>query len=127
MEPNKTLVHWDDPRAMVVAVMEIGRRGMGRSSTARAVAALFGLALAMVVGGCSPGASGGGTDGSMPGGGGGDGSISVDGGPATAARPGREIVSGGGRVRAGTLSMDLQLGHWTSQRKMTAGTRTLEG
>ena len=43
-------------------------------------------------------------------------------GSATAVQPGKEIVAGGGRVTAGTITMDVQIGHGILPRKSTAGT-----
>jgi hypothetical protein len=46
-------------------------------------------------------------------------------GSAFAANPGKEIVAGGGRVTAGTITMDVQVGHGILPRKSTAGTITI--
>ena len=54
------------------------------------------------------------------GGGGGDGGT-------TAARNAREIVSGGGRVSGGNVTVDVQLGHPVPQQPVTGGNVKLEG
>ena len=46
-------------------------------------------------------------------------------GSATLPNPGKEIVAGGGRVKAGTITMDVQVGHGILPRKSTAGTITI--
>ena len=46
-------------------------------------------------------------------------------GSATAVQPGKEIVAGGGRVKAGTITMDVQIGHGILPRASTAGTTTI--
>ncbi|HUQ05381.1 MAG TPA: hypothetical protein VM261_22920 [Kofleriaceae bacterium] len=46
---------------------------------------------------------------------------------APAARPGREVVSSGGRIRAGSITMDVEIGHPVEQSKATAGSITLRG
>ena len=57
----------------------------------------------------------------------------VDGGPprvdldAGVPRPGAEVVSAGGRIRSGSVTMDVEIGHWVDQGRATAGTRALEG
>ena len=59
-----------------------------------------------------------------------------DGGPDDAAptapdarppRPGAEVVSTSGRVRAGTRTMDVSIGHPVDQSSIRAGGRKLEG
>jgi len=60
-----------------------------------------------------------------------DASIGADGGVdaagATPARPGAEVVTAAGRIKAGAITMDVELGHPYDQRAVTAGTRTLRG
>lgn len=46
---------------------------------------------------------------------------------AAPVRPGREIVSAGGRLRQGTITMDVELGHPVDQSKATAGSVELRG
>jgi hypothetical protein len=48
-------------------------------------------------------------------------------GSAVAAQPGKEIVAGAGRVTAGTITIDVQIGHGILPRKSTAGTFTISG
>lgn len=48
-------------------------------------------------------------------------------GSAVAAQPGKEIVAGAGRVRAGTITIDVEIGHGILPRKSTAGTYTISG
>jgi hypothetical protein len=48
-------------------------------------------------------------------------------GSAVAAQPGKEIVAGAGRVTAGTITIDVQIGHGILPRKSTAGTYTISG
>jgi hypothetical protein len=43
------------------------------------------------------------------------------------ARSQREIVSGGGRLTGGTMTMDVQIGHPVSQGQSSGGTQTIEG
>jgi hypothetical protein len=38
-----------------------------------------------------------------------------------------EIVSGGGRLHAGTKTIDVEIGHGVLVRKSTAGTKTITG
>lgn len=52
---------------------------------------------------------------------------SIDAAIAQAPRPGREVVSAGGRLRAGTVTMDAELGHWVDQSELAAGTRRMVG
>jgi hypothetical protein len=49
-----------------------------------------------------------------------------DAGP-TAARTQREIVSGGGHLTGGTMTLDVQIGHPVGQGPATGGTQTIEG
>jgi hypothetical protein len=44
-----------------------------------------------------------------------------------APRPGAEIVSAAGRVGAGSITMDVEIGHWLEPRTATAGSRRLVG
>src|SRR5687767_13803521 len=46
---------------------------------------------------------------------------------AQAPRPGAELVSTGGQVRAGSVTMDVELGHWVEQSEVSVGTRRLVG
>lgn len=46
---------------------------------------------------------------------------------AIPAYPSREIMSAGGRVTGGTMTMDVQLGHPIDQRKATSGSTAVEG
>jgi len=46
---------------------------------------------------------------------------------AAPVRPGREIVSTGGRLRAGAITMDVEIGHPVEQSKATAGSVQLRG
>jgi hypothetical protein len=46
-------------------------------------------------------------------------------GSALAPNPGKSIVAGGGRVSAGTITMDVQIGYGILPRKSTAGTFTI--
>ena len=46
-------------------------------------------------------------------------------GSAVAANPGKEIVAGAGRVTAGTITMDVEVGHGILPRRSTAGTITI--
>jgi hypothetical protein len=46
---------------------------------------------------------------------------------ARPARPGAEVVSTSGRVRAGARTMDVSIGHPVDQSSTRAGGRTLEG
>ena len=48
-------------------------------------------------------------------------------GSAVAAQPGKEIVAGAGRVTAGTITIDVEIGHGILPRKSTAGTYTISG
>ncbi len=52
----------------------------------------------------------------------------VDAAPdAAPVRSGREVVSAGGRLRRGTITMDVELGHPVEQSKATAGSVELRG
>jgi hypothetical protein len=42
-------------------------------------------------------------------------------------RPGRDIVSTGGRIRGGTVTMDVEIGLPVDQSEATNGTRRLRG
>lgn len=44
-----------------------------------------------------------------------------------AARTQVDMVSGGGRVHAGTMTIDVELGHGVLVRKSTAGSKTISG
>ena len=46
---------------------------------------------------------------------------------AAPVRPGREVVSTGGRLRAGAITMDVEIGHPVDQSKATAGSVQLRG
>ena len=48
-------------------------------------------------------------------------------GSAVAAQPGKEIVAGAGRVKAGTITIDVEIGHGILPRTSTAGTYTISG
>jgi hypothetical protein len=48
-------------------------------------------------------------------------------GSAAAFQPGKEIVAGAGRVTAGTITIDVEIGHGILPRKSTAGTITVNG
>ncbi len=48
-------------------------------------------------------------------------------GSAVAAQPGKEIVAGAGRVTAGTITIDVEIGHGVLPRKSSAGTITISG
>lgn len=50
-----------------------------------------------------------------------------DGGTAMAPKPAREVVSGGGRLTGGSMTMDVQVGHPYGQQKISGGTTTVEG
>jgi hypothetical protein len=54
-----------------------------------------------------------------------DSPVATDGG--VAARSQREIVSGAGRAKAGTITIDVEVGHGIAVRKSTAGGKTIEG
>jgi hypothetical protein len=56
-----------------------------------------------------------------------DGDASPDASAAAAPRPGRDIVSAGGRIRGGTVTMDVELGLPVDQSEATNGTRRLRG
>jgi hypothetical protein len=45
----------------------------------------------------------------------------------TAAREARELVSGGGRVTGGNMTMDVQFGHPVRQAPATGGSIQIEG
>jgi hypothetical protein len=51
----------------------------------------------------------------------------VDAPVAAAPPPGAEVVSAGGTVRSGPMSMDVEIGHFVDQAKVSSGTRTIEG
>ncbi len=51
----------------------------------------------------------------------------VDAPVAAAPHPGAEVVSAGGTVRSGPVSMDVEIGHFVDQAKVSSGTRTFEG
>jgi hypothetical protein len=51
----------------------------------------------------------------------------VDGAVAQGFRPGAELVVAGGRVRAGTRAIEVEIGHAIDQGEITAGTRRLRG
>lgn len=57
---------------------------------------------------------------------GGPGGGGSDAGSAT-ARTQVDVVSGGGRVHAGTTTIDVEIGHGVLVRKSTAGTKTIAG
>ena len=42
-------------------------------------------------------------------------------------RPAREVVTSGGRLRGGTYTFDVQIGHGVTQGKATAGSTRIEG
>jgi hypothetical protein len=46
---------------------------------------------------------------------------------APAVRPGREVVSASGRIRAGAITMDVEIGLPVDQSKATAGSIELRG
>jgi hypothetical protein len=46
---------------------------------------------------------------------------------AAPVRPGREVVSAGGRLRAGAIVMDVEIGHPIEQSKAAAGGIQLRG
>jgi hypothetical protein len=56
----------------------------------------------------------------------GDITVIPDAAPA-AALPASEVVAGGGRVRNGTMTMDVEIGHGMSQQRTTGGTKSMEG
>jgi hypothetical protein len=43
------------------------------------------------------------------------------------ATPGQELVSGAGRIRGGGIVMEVQIGHFVTQRETTDGTRRIHG
>jgi hypothetical protein len=45
----------------------------------------------------------------------------------TPPRPGRDIVSAGGRIRGGTVTMDVEIGFPVDQSESTNGTRRMRG
>ncbi|HVK84453.1 MAG TPA: hypothetical protein VM513_10125 [Kofleriaceae bacterium] len=45
----------------------------------------------------------------------------------SSAYPARELMSAGGRVTGGSLTVDVQLGHPIEQRAAGSGTKTFEG
>jgi hypothetical protein len=49
-----------------------------------------------------------------------DGSVAV-------ARDQREVIAGAGRVKAGSITIDVEVGHGIAVKKSTAGTKTIEG
>lgn len=49
----------------------------------------------------------------------------LDAGPA--ARTALDVVSAGGRVAGGTLTLDVEIGHAVDQQKATGGTLSIEG
>ena len=51
----------------------------------------------------------------------------VDAPPAAQPRPGRDIVSAGGRLRGGTVTMDVEIGLPVDQSEATNGTRRMRG
>jgi hypothetical protein len=53
------------------------------------------------------------------------GTLNPDGGKALP--PLRELVSAGGRMTGGTLTLDVQLGHPTPRTRMSGGTLSLTG
>ena len=55
------------------------------------------------------------------------GSDSGSGSAVVGAQPGKEIVAGAGRVTAGTITIDVQVGHGILPRKSTAGTYSILG
>ncbi|HTM22037.1 MAG TPA: hypothetical protein VL172_16055 [Kofleriaceae bacterium] len=46
---------------------------------------------------------------------------------APAPTPGAEVVSAGGTVRSGTVTMDVEIGHWVDQARAQSGPRSVEG
>ena len=92
------------------------------------------LSVCLAAAGCASSSMGGGDDARRA-----DAAGTVDAGaidaapPADAApdaasvRPGREIVSTGGRLRGGAITMDVELGHPVEQSKATAGSVELRG
>jgi hypothetical protein len=46
---------------------------------------------------------------------------------AAAARSQRDVVNGAGRVHAGSITIDVEVGHGIPVKKSTAGTRTFDG
>jgi hypothetical protein len=57
-----------------------------------------------------------------------DGGVDVDAPPAVAPpRPGQDIVSAGGRMSAGTVTMDVEIGLPVDQSEATNGTRKMRG
>lgn len=80
------------------------------------------VALALALGGC-----GGGdvelVDASSPDAGGApDGAV-----PASAPKPGQEIVSGAARIGGGGMQVDVQIGHAFGQQEMSGGSFVVEG
>jgi hypothetical protein len=67
------------------------------------------------------------SDDARPGDDGGAIDASIDGAIAATPRSGAELVSAAGRVRGGTVTMDVELGHWVEQGTATAGSRRLVG
>ncbi len=76
-------------------------------------------------GGNAGGGAGGGSGGGDGGAGGGTGGGSAGDGGVLAGL--RELVSAGGRMTGGTLTVDVQVGHPTVRTKMTGGTLSVEG
>jgi hypothetical protein len=88
---------------------------------------LFWLSVVLVLGSACGGESSSPPDAAAIDGGGGADASSTDAGPPAGAREAREIVSGGGRVTGGAMTMDVQLGHPVQQGPAAGGSLTVEG
>jgi hypothetical protein len=75
----------------------------------------------------SDAAVGGDEDAAVPADAAGTADAGVDAAVAAAPVPGAEVVSTAGTVRSGPVIMDVEIGHFVDQAKVSHGTRTLEG
>jgi hypothetical protein len=50
-----------------------------------------------------------------------------DAAPPQTVHESREVVSGGGRLTAGSLTVDVEVGHGVGQQQMNGGSFTVEG
>jgi hypothetical protein len=69
----------------------------------------------------------GGDDAAVPADAAGGADAGVDAAVADEPPPGAEVVSAAGTVRSGPVSMDVEIGHFVDQTKVSNGTRTVEG
>lgn len=79
------------------------------------------LACSLVLAGCAGARPGADSDGGAA-----DAGAAPDARPARPERSARDVTSGGGRLRGGGLTMDVQVGHAHGQEPMRSGSQTVD-